>query len=54
MGFVRKNFKFRFLVLGKLGLLQEWSKMDPEPEVPTLLYIGRRGRVTERAITLTD
>ena len=29
-------------------------KMDPEPEVPTLLYIGRRGRVTERAIGLTD
>jgi hypothetical protein len=24
------------------------------PEVPTLLYIGRRGRVTERAIRLTD
>ena len=28
--------------------------MDPEPEVPTLLYIGREGRVTERAIGLTD
>jgi hypothetical protein len=28
--------------------------MDPEPEVPTLLYIGRRGRVTKRAIGLTD
>jgi hypothetical protein len=28
--------------------------MDPEPEVPTLLYIGRGGRVTERAIGLTD
>ena len=28
--------------------------MDPMPEVPTLLYIGRRGRVTERAIGLTD
>ena len=28
--------------------------MDPEPEVPTFLYIGRRGRVTERAIGLTD
>ena len=28
--------------------------MDPEPEAPTLLYIGRRGRVTERAIGLTD
>jgi hypothetical protein len=24
------------------------------PEVPTLLYIGRRGRVTERAIGLTN
>jgi hypothetical protein len=28
--------------------------MDPELEVPTLLYIGRRGRVTERAIELRD
>ena len=28
--------------------------MDPVPEVPTLLYIGRRGRVTERAIRLID
>ena len=28
--------------------------MDPEPEVPTILYIGRRGRVTERVIRLTD
>ena len=28
--------------------------MDPMPEVPTLLYIGRRGRVTERAIGLID
>ena len=28
--------------------------MDPEPEVLTLLYIGRRGRVTERMIGLTD
>jgi hypothetical protein len=28
--------------------------MDPEPKGPTLLYIGRRGRVTERAIGLTD
>ena len=28
--------------------------VDPEPEVPTLLYIGRRGRVTDRAIGLTD
>ena len=28
--------------------------VDPEPEVPTLLYIGRRGRVTGRTIRLTD
>ena len=28
--------------------------MDPGPKVPTLLYIGRRGRVIERAIGLTD
>jgi hypothetical protein len=28
--------------------------MDPEPEVPTLLYIGRQGRVTMRAIRLTN
>ena len=28
--------------------------IDPEPEVPTLPYIGRRGRVTERAIGLRD
>ena len=30
------------------------GRLDPEPEVPTLLYIGRRGRVTGRAIGLTD
>ena len=30
------------------------GRLDPEPEVPALLYIGRRGRVTERAIGLTD
>ena len=30
------------------------GRLDPEPEVPTLLYIGRRGRVTERAIGLID
>jgi hypothetical protein len=30
------------------------DNLDPEPEVPTLLYIGRRGRVIERAIGLTD
>ena len=30
------------------------GRLDPVPEVPTLLYIGRRGRVTERAIELTD
>ena len=30
------------------------GRLDPEPEVPTLLYIGRRGRVTGRAIGLID
>ena len=30
------------------------KRLDPEPEVPTLLYIGRRGRVTERAIGLIN
>jgi hypothetical protein len=30
------------------------GRLDPVPEVPTLLYIGRRGRVIERAIGLTD
>jgi hypothetical protein len=30
------------------------GRLDPESEVPTLLYIGRRGRVTGRAIKLTD
>ena len=30
------------------------ERLDPEPEVPTLLYIGRRGRVTERVIGLID
>ena len=30
------------------------GRLDLEPEVPTLLYIGRRGRVTERTIRLTD
>jgi hypothetical protein len=30
------------------------GRLDPELEVPTLLYIGRRGRVTERAIGLID
>ena len=28
--------------------------VDPESEVSTLLYIGRRGRVIDRAIGLTD
>jgi hypothetical protein len=28
--------------------------VDPEFEVPTLLYIGRRGRVIQRAIELRD
>ena len=30
------------------------GRLDPEPEVPSILYIGRRGRITERAIELTD
>ena len=30
------------------------DNLDPEPEVPTLLYIGRRGRVTGRVIGQTD
>ena len=30
------------------------GRLDPMPEVPTLLYIGWRGRVTERAIGLID
>ena len=30
------------------------GRLDPEPKVPTLLYIGRRGRVIERAIGLID
>jgi hypothetical protein len=30
------------------------GRLDLEPEVPTLLYIGKRGRVIERAIGLTD
>jgi hypothetical protein len=29
------------------------GRLDLEPEVPSLLYIGRRGRVTGRAIGLT-
>jgi hypothetical protein len=30
------------------------GRLDPELEVPTLLYIDRRGRVIERAIRLTN
>jgi hypothetical protein len=30
------------------------GRLDPKPKVPNLLYIGRRGRVTERVIGLTD
>ena len=30
------------------------GRLDLVPEVPVLLYIGRRGRVKERAIRLTD
>jgi hypothetical protein len=29
------------------------GRLDPVPEVSTLLYIGKRGRVTERVIGLT-
>jgi hypothetical protein len=29
-----------------------YGRLDPMPEVPTLLYIGREDRVTERAIGL--
>jgi hypothetical protein len=29
-------------------------RLDPEPKVPILLYIGRRGRVTKKAVRLTD
>ena len=29
------------------------GRLDPVPEVPTLLYIGRRGRVTKRVIKIT-
>ena len=34
----------------------DWNrwKMGPEPKLSTFLYIGRRGRVTERAIGLTN
>jgi hypothetical protein len=38
-------------VEGISGIL-DW--MDPTPKVPTLLYIGGRGRVTERVIRLRD
>jgi hypothetical protein len=30
------------------------GRLNPKPEVPTLLYIGKRGRVIERVIGLTD
>jgi hypothetical protein len=30
------------------------GRLDLEPEVPTLLYIGKRDRVTKRVIGLTD
>jgi hypothetical protein len=29
-------------------------RLDLEPEVPILFYIGRRGRVTKRVVELTD
>jgi hypothetical protein len=34
------------------GKGERW--IGPEHKVPILLYIGRRGRVTDRAIRLTD
>ena len=30
------------------------GRLDPKPKVPTVLYIGRRGRVTGRVIGLAD
>jgi hypothetical protein len=30
------------------------GRLDPEPDVPSLLYISRRGRVIERVIRLID
>ena len=36
------------------GICGRLDDVDSEPEVPTLLYIGRRGRVIERAIGLID
>ena len=30
------------------------GRFDPMPEVPTLIYIGKRGRVVGRAIGLAD
>ena len=30
------------------------GRLDPKPKVPTLLYIGRRGRVIKRVIRLID
>jgi hypothetical protein len=30
------------------------GRSDPMPDVPILLYIGKRGKVTEKAIGLTD
>jgi hypothetical protein len=30
------------------------GRLDPVPKVPTLLYIGKRGRVIERAIGLIN
>ena len=42
------------VVAPSYGVVWCGGRSDPVPEVPTLLYIGRRCRVTERAIGLTD
>ena len=42
------------MLLLAMKLIGTADGVDPEPKVPTLLYIGRRGRVTERATGLTN
>ena len=42
------------MLLLAMKLIGTTDGVDPEPKVPTLLYIGRRGRVIERVIKLTD
>jgi hypothetical protein len=45
-------------IIGAVALSYEVDgigvRLDPEPEVLTLLYVGRRGRITERVIGLKD